>query len=253
MSVPVTITLNTIVGSPGPFNLYSCTGSTCSATPFVTGVTATGNVITSSDVPNGTTHIKIKSTGIGCDYETTPISIIGIPTPTPTSTSTPTPTPTATPIPTDTPTPTPTPTSTPTPCVATITNTSNPTSCGNNADGSLTLNGSGGVGPYSYYLYEDTTFPYETTGGTVYPGFPVHNQTGGYNVTGLVPGGYYLRIVDANECEDFSEVVVLPYDDTTCVTPPPSSYFCDYGQGCIEQASPCPYNSIDCGEQFPQP
>jgi hypothetical protein len=111
------------------------------------------------------------------------------------------------------------------------------------------LNGSGGVGPYSYYLYEDTSFPYETSGGTVYPGFPVHNQTGGYNVTDLVPGGYYLRIVDANECEDFSEVVVLPYDDTTCVTPP-SSYFCkeDNFSPCLEQLNPCGPSQIVCTE-----
>jgi hypothetical protein len=182
------------------------------------------------------------------------IASTATPTPTPTPTNTPIPTATPTPTPTNTPTstptntPTPTPTETPTPCEATITNTSNPTSCGNNADGSLTLNGSGGVGPYTYYLYEDTSFPYETSGGSVYPGFPVTNQTGGYNVTGLVPGGYYLRIVDANGCEDFSEVVVLPYDDTTCVTPPPTTYFCKENEmsPCLEQVSPCTGNQIVC-------
>jgi hypothetical protein len=99
MPIPVTITLNSIVGSPGPFDLYSCTGLTCSGTPFVTGVTATGNVITSSDVPNGTTSIKIKSTGELCSYEITK-SIVGLPT------NTPTPTPSATPTPSPTPTPT---------------------------------------------------------------------------------------------------------------------------------------------------
>ena len=98
MSVPVTITLNSIVGTPGPFSLYSCTGLTCSGTPFETGVPLTG--LTSGYgtnlAPNGTTHIKIKSTGAGCDYETSPISITGFPTPTPTPTATPefTPTPT---------------------------------------------------------------------------------------------------------------------------------------------------------------
>jgi hypothetical protein len=110
MPIPITITLNSIVGTPGPFDLYSCTGSTCSGTPFVTGVTATGNVITSSDVPNGTTSIKIKSTGAGCDYEITK-SIVGLPTNTPTPTPTPT-SPTNTPTPTTTSTVTPTPTST---------------------------------------------------------------------------------------------------------------------------------------------
>jgi hypothetical protein len=106
MPIPITITLNSIVGTPGPFDLYSCTGSTCSVTPFVTGVTATGNVITSSDVPNGTTIVKIKSTGAGCDYEISK-PIVGLPTntptPTPTNTTTPspTPTPTAEPVNTD--------------------------------------------------------------------------------------------------------------------------------------------------------
>ena len=116
MSVPVTITLNSIVGSPGPFNLYSCTGSTCSVTPFVTGVTFAS--LTSGYgtlAPAGTTHIKIKSTAAGCDYETAPISISNIPTPTPTPTVTPTPTPTPEFTPTPTPTVTSTPTVTPTP------------------------------------------------------------------------------------------------------------------------------------------
>jgi hypothetical protein len=115
------------------------------------------------------------------------------------------------------------------------------------------LNGSGGVGPYSYYLYEDTSFPYETSGGSVYPGFPVTNQTGGYNVTGLVPGGYYLRIVAANGCEDFSEVVVLPYDDTICATPTPTPlaypYYCDCGAGCQGSYNPCGFGCVPCNEQ----
>ena len=125
MSVPVTITLNTIVGSPGPFSLYSCTGSTCSVTPFETNVTLldlTSGYGTSL-APAGTTHIKIKSTGAGCNYETSPISITGIPTPTPTptATSTPTVTPTPTATPVFTPTPTPTATSIPPDCVTQVT------------------------------------------------------------------------------------------------------------------------------------
>ena len=99
MPIPITITLNSIVGTPGPFSLYSCTGLTCSETPFVTGVTATGNVITYSDVPNGTTSIKIKSTGGSCSYEIVK-SIVGLPTNTPTPTPTNTLTPTVTPTPT---------------------------------------------------------------------------------------------------------------------------------------------------------
>jgi hypothetical protein len=95
MSIPVTITLNTIVGTPGPFSLYSCIESTCSGslTPFVTGVSLS-NLQTGSLVPDGTKYVKIVSTGT-CSYEKT-ILISGIPTPTPTST----------PIPTSTPTPT---------------------------------------------------------------------------------------------------------------------------------------------------
>ncbi len=106
MPVPVTITLNSIVGSPGPFDLYSCTGSTCSGTPFITGVTLS-SLSSGTLAPDGTTHIKIKSTGAGCDYETTPILITNIPTPSPTPTVTPTATPTVTPTVTPTPTNTP--------------------------------------------------------------------------------------------------------------------------------------------------
>lgn len=100
MPFSVTITLNTIVGTPGPFSLYSCTGATCSGTPFVTGVSLSslqGGYLTSL-VPNGTTDVKIKSTGVGCTYEIIkPITGIPTHTPTPTPTSTPTITPTLTP------------------------------------------------------------------------------------------------------------------------------------------------------------
>ena len=87
MSFSVTVTLNTIVGTPGPFSLYTCTGATCSGTPFVTGVTLTSlqTGYTSSSIPNGTTDIKILSTGVSCSYEKK-ISISGIPTPSPTPT-----------------------------------------------------------------------------------------------------------------------------------------------------------------------
>jgi hypothetical protein len=94
MSIPVTITLNTIVGTPGPFSLYSCIESTCSGslTPFVTGVSLS-DLQTGSLVPDGK-YIKIVSTGT-CSYEKT-ILISGIPTATPTPTPTVTPTPTST-------------------------------------------------------------------------------------------------------------------------------------------------------------
>ena len=99
MPIPVTITLNSIVGTPGPFSLYSNTDSYTTA--FETGVSLAslqGGYGTSL-VPNGTTIVKIKSTGESCSYEITK-SIVGLPTntPTPTPTNTATPTPTPTPI-----------------------------------------------------------------------------------------------------------------------------------------------------------
>jgi hypothetical protein len=99
MPIPVTITLNSIVGTPGPFSLYSNTDSYTTA--FETGVSLAslqGGYGTSL-VPNGTTIVKIKSTGESCSYEITK-SIVGLPTNTPTPTPTNTLTPTATPTPT---------------------------------------------------------------------------------------------------------------------------------------------------------
>jgi len=106
MSIPVTITLNSIVGTPGPFSLYSNTDGYVDA--FETGVSLASlqGGYGTSNVPNGTTIVKIKSTGGGCTYEIVK-SIVGLPTntptPTPTNTSTPspTPTPTAEPVNTD--------------------------------------------------------------------------------------------------------------------------------------------------------
>ena len=137
MPISVTITLNSIVGTPGPFNLYSCTGLTCSGTPFETDVPLSG--LTSGYVtnltPNGTTIVKIVSTGGSCSYEIVK-SISGLPTPTPTPTSTPIqPTPTLNcvfdvSVNIGTATPTPTPTSTtppPTPTSTTVPPTPTPT------------------------------------------------------------------------------------------------------------------------------
>jgi hypothetical protein len=106
MPIPVTITLNSIVGTPGPFSLYSNTDGYADA--FETGVSLSSlqGGYGTSNVPNGTTIVKIKSTGGGCTYEIVK-SIVGLPTntptPTPTNTSTPspTPTPTAEPVNTD--------------------------------------------------------------------------------------------------------------------------------------------------------
>lgn len=99
MSVPLTITLNSIVGTPGPFNLYS--DSDNYVTAFETGISLSSlqNGFGTSSAPNGTTNIKIKSTGAGCGYEIIK-SISGLPTtPSPTPVP-PTPTPTLTPTPT---------------------------------------------------------------------------------------------------------------------------------------------------------
>jgi hypothetical protein len=93
MAISVTITLNTIVGTPGPFSLYSDTDSY--TTPFVTGVSLAslqGGYGTSL-VPDETISIKIKSTG-GCSYEITKSISFTPLTPTPTGTPIQTPTPT---------------------------------------------------------------------------------------------------------------------------------------------------------------
>jgi hypothetical protein len=97
MSIPITITLNSVVGTPGPFDLYSNTDTYTNA--FQTGITLSSLLAGygTSNVPNNTTNVKIKSTG--CSFEIIK-PIVGLPTftPTPTITSTPTvtPTPTAT-------------------------------------------------------------------------------------------------------------------------------------------------------------
>lgn len=97
MATSVTITLNTIVGTPGPFSLYSDTDSY--TTPFVTGVSLAslqGGYGTSL-VPDETISIKIKSTG-GCSYEITKSISFTPLTPTPTGTPIQTPTPTSIPV-----------------------------------------------------------------------------------------------------------------------------------------------------------
>jgi hypothetical protein len=137
------------------------------------------------------------------------------------------------------------------PCVAEITNVSNPTSCGNNIDGSFTLTSSGGVWNRTYELFKDSSFPYETTGGSSIQTWTDVTEFGkNISVTGLEPGGYYLKITDVGGCVDYSEVVVLPFDDTPCITPTPtpSTYFCKENEFalCQEQASPCQGTQIVC-------
>ena len=126
MAFQITLTL-TAGTDTGPFNLISCTGVTCATSAFETNVSksllTTGH--TFSTVPNGTTIVRVLSTGScqnSTDISITTVDIVS--TPTPTATVTPTPTPTSTPTPTVTPTDpvatptataTPTPTETPTP------------------------------------------------------------------------------------------------------------------------------------------
>jgi hypothetical protein len=98
MPIPITITLNSIVGTPGPFSLYSNKDEYVDA--FETGVSLVSLQAGygTSNVPDGTTIVKIKSTGGSCTYEIVK-SIVGLPTITVTITATPTPTPTSTPLP----------------------------------------------------------------------------------------------------------------------------------------------------------
>ncbi len=129
-SITLTITAGTTISST--LDLFTCTGSTnntCSGTALATNVSKTelvaGKVI--SNLPDGTTDIKVKSTSGDCSTQYTIINITGIPG-APTATPTPTPTPTQTTAPGQ-PTPTPTPTNTPGP---TPTNTPTPSPTVNN-------------------------------------------------------------------------------------------------------------------------
>lgn len=68
MSQTILITITAPNSNVGPFNLYSCTGSTCSATPFEYNLSRATLIAgyTSTLVPDGATSIKINSTGF-CD------------------------------------------------------------------------------------------------------------------------------------------------------------------------------------------
>jgi hypothetical protein len=80
----------------------------------------------------------------------------------------------------------------------------------NPTGGSLDMSSGGGVFPKTYRLYEDTTAPYTTCGGTLIATFT--DVTSGDNlksVTGLTSGGYCLEVTDANGCVVNSGVTVL--------------------------------------------
>ena len=67
MSQVITLILTSGNSSVGPFNIYPCTGATCDTTPIVVGVTR-AQLLAGYDVtiPNGTTMVRIESTGV-CD------------------------------------------------------------------------------------------------------------------------------------------------------------------------------------------
>lgn len=90
----VLITLTTAGTSTGPFSLYSNVDSY--STPFVTGVSRSSLLAgyTSTVVPNGTTIIRVMSTGTCTNY--TDISVVPCSTTTTTTTVTPTTTTTTT-------------------------------------------------------------------------------------------------------------------------------------------------------------
>jgi hypothetical protein len=188
MPFSVTITIIPDTGTPGPYNLYSNTDSYTTA--FATSVSATGNVITSSSVPDGTTNIKIKSTGASCNYEIIK-SISGLPTLPPTTPPTLPPTLPPTTPPTSPPTATPTvtgPTPTPTPVVTTLSNVTS----GNTLNqacaggGNITLYFSGASIQIGESLYTNSSLTNPVPAGYYY--YPDYNTI--YNVingsTGVV-------------------------------------------------------------------
>jgi len=68
MPQTILITITSPNSNVGPFNLYSCTGSTCSVTPFEYNLSRATLIAgyTSTLVPDGATSIKINSIGF-CD------------------------------------------------------------------------------------------------------------------------------------------------------------------------------------------
>ena len=82
----------------------------------------------------------------------------------------------------------------------------NPTCTGlsYNSDGVMQATSSGGVWPKTYYLYGDSTYPYNDTCS----GPPIATYTGitsggaTFNITGLTYQGYCLTVVDANGCSN---------------------------------------------------
>jgi hypothetical protein len=87
----------------------------------------------------------------------------------------------------------------------------NPTWSGNLTNAILTLNSTGGVWPKTYRLYEDTTSPYTTCGGTLVGTWAnITEANKEFNVTGLTTNGYCLEVTDANGCVTNSGVLEVP-------------------------------------------
>lgn len=126
MAFSAQITLSPLGANTGPFNLYSdVDGYT---TPFETNIPRSSFLTpyTTSNVPDGTSIIEVRSSGICTNSEFLPINGLPFP-PTPTQTATNTATPTVTPTNTTTPTNTSTPTQTNTPTGTNSGSTPSPT------------------------------------------------------------------------------------------------------------------------------
>ena len=91
---------------------------------------------------------------------------------------------------------------------ASLTIVANPT-CASPNSGELQLTSSGGVFPKTYRLYEDTTSPYDTCGGTLVGTYSTSTYGTTFNVNGLTSHGYCLEVTDANGCVTNSGVTAI--------------------------------------------
>ncbi len=62
----------------------------------------------------------------------------------------------------------------------------------------------------------------------------------------------FITITSGGKCDNSEwcgggDPYIPPTTPTPTLPPSESSYYCDYGQGCVGQAEPCPNYAIDCG------